>query len=107
MNSDLCNFDLAIYLTKDYLANLGDKGLIGHPDLIQYILEHNAFPATMTLYFEQTTIQWRRDNGGPEEFICAEYAPMCLAECIALLAERGVKLKFRDWPKDPPKKEKV
>jgi hypothetical protein len=49
-------------------------------------------PSEITIEFEQTTLNWRKANGGPEEIIVPEYLPMCLCGDIVDLIRLGYKL---------------
>ena len=62
-----------------------------------------SFPKDVTIVFEETSIGWKRQNGGPNYWIIPEYAINCLIEDILYLVEsRGVKFTLKKVEKDPP-----
>lgn len=54
-----------------------------------------GLPGEVVLVFPQTSLAWRRENGGPDELIVNEFVIPCLVEDVMALLSRGVKVSVR------------
>lgn len=62
----------------------------------------STYPEEVVLIFPQTTLGWRRKNGGPDQLIVNEFVIPLLIEDILHLKEHGVQVRveMRDTPRE-------
>lgn len=80
-----------ILIGKDEFERMGSGSLVGK-------VATRFPPSLIAIQFEQTTFNWRKANGGPEEIIVPEYLPMCLCADIVELIRLGYKLTIGEYP---------
>lgn len=51
-------------------------------------------PEHLILIFPQTSLEWRRKNGGPDSTIVPEYTIPHLLDCVLKLRDQGVKIEI-------------
>jgi hypothetical protein len=71
-----------IKISKKALETFGSNSLEGH-----IMNEFNELPKELRIEFEQTSIGWRREHGGPDSIIIPEFVPMVLCESILYLSQ--------------------
>ena len=74
----------SIVLDEEQLARLGKSSLIG------MLMEPGL--KEIELIFLQTSLGWKKQNGGPQEWIIVEYNIPCLIEDVLWFREHGVKV---------------
>ena len=79
-----------IYIAKDQFERMGSGSLVGK-------VAEQFGPSEVVIRFEQTSLNWRKSNSGPEEIIVPEYLPMCLCGDIVDLIRLGYKLKIDEY----------
>ncbi|MFA5766432.1 MAG: hypothetical protein WC919_00725 [Candidatus Paceibacterota bacterium] len=79
-----------VQISKDQFERMGSGSLVGK-------VAEKFPPSEVTIKFEQTTLNWRKANGGPEEIIVPEYLPMCLCGDIVDLIRLGYKLTIDEY----------
>jgi hypothetical protein len=79
-----------IQISKDQFERMGSGSLVGK-------VAEKFPPSEVTIKFEQTSLNWRKSHGGPEEIIIPEYLPMCLCGDIVDLIRLGYKLKIDEY----------
>lgn len=57
---------------------------------------------TLVLEIEQTSFEYRKARGGPEEIIVPEFMPPCLIEDVLTLSRRGVDIHVRTVDTNSP-----
>jgi hypothetical protein len=70
--------------------------LMGSASLVAYVTMDYP-PSPVTIQFEQTSIEWRKDHNGPEEIIVPEYLPTCLCDDILTLIRLGYTLTIGEY----------
>jgi hypothetical protein len=85
-----------------------DYDRIGTSTLIGWysnsIREGGENPNELVIEIEQTTIGYRRQNGGPEALIMAEFVPFCLMTDVLYLVSRGVEVSLKQIDVCEPEK---
>ena len=71
-----------VQIPKDYLHRMGSLSLLG-------MISTKFPPSEVLIQFEQTTIGWKHEHGGPDEVIVPEYFPVCLCDDILSLIKCG------------------
>jgi hypothetical protein len=84
-----------IHLTKERIETMGDHSLEGELFEIDGFPGPNKEEVELTLKFDQSSIQWRQQNGGPDLYIFPEYTIPCLMESVINLTLRGVKINIK------------
>ena len=79
---------MEIVLNKELVEKFATASLTG-------IIAEKAgdqLPKEVKLIFPQTTMGWKRSNGGPDFWIMPEHTVPCIAEDLIRLTTRGVKI---------------
>jgi hypothetical protein len=79
-----------VHIYKNTFPTIGSGSLVA-------IVANQYPPSDVTIEFEQTSIKWRMEHGGPDEIIMPEYIPMCLCDDIITLIRMGYNLKISQW----------
>lgn len=86
-----------VVLTPDQLERFATGSLTG------YILSQfeDKLPKSLKLVFTQTTMSWKRDNGGPDSWIIPEHTLPCIVGDVANLIQRhGVRISVEFRPQE-------
>jgi hypothetical protein len=87
-----------IRISKKELETAGGHflwGLIGNKVMSGEWKE--PFPTEIRFEFEQTSLAWRQEHGGPEILFMLEYLPWCLCDDVATLCARGYKIEIGEY----------
>ena len=87
--------DLTVRFTHDTLKTFGNFTLIGMISEMLSPAENLLSIKMVTLEFEQTSYNFRYQNGGPLEISIPEYAPMCLIQDILSLIRHGISVSIK------------
>lgn len=82
-----------IYITKEVMETMGSgslTGLLVHK-LSNLGLDYSIL-SEVVLVFKQTSLEWRRNNGGPDQWIMPEFSIMCLLEGVMWLNKQGIRV---------------
>jgi hypothetical protein len=80
-----------IQVSKEEFQRMGSGSLVGK-------VAEKFPPSEVIIKFEQTSLNWRKCNGGPDEIIVPEYLPMCLCGDIVDLIRLGYRLTIDEYP---------
>ena len=85
-----------VVLTPEDLETFATRSLTG-----LLVTRFNEIPKELNLVFTQTTMNWKRENGGPDHWVLPEHTLPCLMEDIVSLIQQGVKIQveMRDMVK--------
>jgi hypothetical protein len=86
-----------IRISKKDLETVGSHFLWGLIANKMVSGEWKEMPKEVRFEFEQTSLTWRADNGGPEVIGLIEYVPMCLCDDVASLCARGIKIEIGEY----------
>jgi len=76
-------------ISKEDLAKMGSNSLIG-----MLAKEGYTFSTDLRIEFEETSTEWKKQHGGPDEIIIPEYVPGCLVRDIITLCRQYPTLKI-------------
>ncbi len=84
-----------VKIYKSELETFGGSSLIG-----KIAVEENIYPpCEVEILFEQTSMDWKRKNGGPEEIIVTEHLLWCFVDDVLRLQEMGYKITVGEFCK--------
>ena len=69
----------------------------GSRTLVATVYDVAPKPCPIELLFEQTTTEWKRKNGGPEEIIVTEHLLMCFIDDILILQKMGYEISVGEF----------
>lgn len=84
-----------IQISKKDLEGIGSAYLFGR--IAKHFNMVIPKDAVIRFEFEQSSLDYRRDHGGPDEIILTEYAPMCLCEDIINLMKQGYNIEIGEY----------
>jgi hypothetical protein len=81
-----------IKISKNNLSTIGANSLEG-----KIYTKFQTIPKELRIEFEQTTLEWKKENKGPDEIIVLEHVPMVLCESILYLSKQCEKLEIGEY----------
>jgi hypothetical protein len=77
-------------ISKEALTKMGSNSLIGmltaYPQMFERLRE--GLDTDLRIEFEETSTEWKKQHGGPDEIIIPEYVPGCLVRDIIYLCRQ-------------------
>ena len=87
---------LEIIIDEKYCESFGSNSLIGH---IMNLSEYNP-PSEIHLVFKQSSLEFRKKNNGPKEWIIPEYTMMCFIKDILFLRASNINIVIKEMISD-------
>lgn len=84
-----------IRINEKVLETTGTGSLIGRLAIQHKDVEISKLEEVI-LEFEQTSLRWRQNHGGPALWVSPEYAFMCFVEDLLWFHEHGVKVSVKE-----------
>jgi hypothetical protein len=81
-----------IKISKNSLSLIGANSLEGW-----IFTQFGSIPKELRIEFEQSTLEWKQKNKGPDEIIVPEHVPMVLCESILYLSKKCNKLEIGEY----------
>lgn len=78
-----------------------DLELIGHASLAGMLFSKGIPPGPVTFLFEQTSMDWKRRNNGPDVLVLNEHIPLSLLENLLVLQRAGYTVTIGSYTSDP------
>lgn len=86
---------ICVNIDQGFMETCGASSLSGY--LVSNHLDAMLAKSPIILRFCETSMKFRRENGGPEEWIIPEYAVSSLLENILSLQEKGHSIKIEKY----------